>query len=63
MLPSKGNSKEDKAYVEDHDLWTTKEVRQIGHSVWHFRRNFASPSPSPDRDKTIELRSIDYLFF
>ena len=31
-----GSSKEDKAYIEDRDLWTMKEVRQIGHSAWHF---------------------------
>ena len=50
--------KEDIAYIskEDGDLWTTMEVQQIGHSVWHFRRNFASPSPN--RDKTLEFRSM-----
>ena len=52
-------NKEDKAYIEDRDLWTGKEARQIGHSAWHFRQNFATPSPSPDRDKTTELKSID----
>ena len=52
-----------KAYIAHPDLWTTKEVRQIGHSVWHFRRNFASPSPSPDRDKSTEFRSIDHIIF
>ena len=56
-------TKEDIAYIyiEDRDLWTTKEVRQIEQIVWHFRRNFASPSP--DRDKTIEFRSVDHLTF
>ena len=41
--------------------WTAKEVRQIGHSAWHSRQKFASPSPPPDRDKTIEMWSIEYL--
>ena len=44
-------------------LRTTKVLRQIGCSAGHFRRNFASPAPSPDQDKTIELRSIDHLLF
>ena len=29
-------SKEDIAYIEDRNLWTTKEVREIGHSAWHL---------------------------
>ena len=52
---------EDIVYIEDRDLWTTKEVWPIGHGAWHFRRNFASPSPSPYRDKTTDLRSMDHL--
>ena len=51
---------EDIADIKDRDLWTTKEVRQIGHSVWHFKRNFASPTQTPNRDKTIEQ---DHLLF
>ena len=42
-------------YVEEHTLRTTKVLRQIGCSARHFRRNFASPAPSPNQDKTIEL--------
>ena len=55
--------KEEKACKEDRDLWTMKEVRQIGHSLLHFRRNFASSSTFPDREKSIEFRSIDHLTF
>ena len=48
-------------YIEEHTLRTTKVLRQIGCSVRHFRIYFASPAPSPDRDKTIEFRSIEHL--
>ena len=62
--------------MEDRDLWTKKEVQQIGHSAWHFIRNFASPTPtqhlcaciyvlrlplSPHRDKTTEIWSTKEL--
>ena len=50
-------------HIEEQTLRTTKVLRQIGCSARHFRRNFASPDPSPDRDKTIESRSIDHLLF
>jgi len=50
-------------YIEEHTLRTTKVLRQIGCSARHFKRNIASPAPSPDHDKTIELRSIDHLLF
>ena len=47
-------------YIEGHTLRTTMVLRQIGCSGRHFRRYVASPAPSPDRDKTIEFRSIDH---
>ena len=50
-------------YIEGHTLRTTKVLRHIGCSARHFRRNFASPAPSPGRDKTIDFRSIDHLIF
>ena len=64
-------TKEDMAYIEDLDLWTMKEVRQIGHSAWLFRRNLASPPPTQhhcactyvlrphNQEKTTEIRSIE----
>ena len=58
-LPQRGYS----LYIEEHTLRTTKVLRQIGCSARHFRRNVASPAPSPDRDKTIEFRSIDQVLF
>ena len=35
-----------KPYIEERTLRTTRVFRQIGHSAWHFRRNFASPPPT-----------------
>ena len=32
-------------YIEERTL-RTKVFRQIGHSAWHFRRNFVSPPPT-----------------
>jgi len=29
-------TKEDIAYIEDRDFWTTMEVRKIGQNVWYF---------------------------
>ena len=62
----------DKAYIGDRNLWTTKEVWQIGHCAWHFRRNFAFPLSYPasmhlyvlrlpHRDKITEIRSIELI--
>ena len=50
-------------YIEEHTLRTTKVLRQIGCSARHFWRNFPTPAPSPDRDKSIEFMCIDHLLF
>ena len=55
--------------------WTTRKVRQIGRSAWHFRRKFAPPllpsisayvctaSPPPRQNHRVKEYRVPNIFF
>ena len=43
--------------------WTTKKVKEIGHSAWYFRKKFASPSPPRQKNRNQEYRADPYSAF
>ena len=44
------------------DVRTEKDDEESqANWTWHFRTNFTSPSPPPERDKTTEILSIELI--
>ena len=58
FVKSKVECKDDESLQMCAQKWTTKEVRQIGHTEWHFRRTFASPSLPRQNQRGKELEHL-----